>query len=291
MSYHRAMASTLGFCTQRELDVVVGNTRRRERLEAAGILPRGRRVKTYGQRFIIFPEFVAAALILQRRSEADGALLAQLRRESEQLYGSKSFQSMAEVLRTGLHNSKGWTLTSLVQTLLDRTRDDLLAWRAEVTEAERRLAELGILTSFNVGRIEEVTKLGYRIALADSQNVVTCALDAARSRLPAGSWVTHDLIEVGARKGEVLVPTVDPGIMLDMRDALAAQEDAALWDDMLGRIDYQPIAVPDVRESGDFASSDGDLVRPKRRLRVRLDRSLYADANTMARSRRVPETR
>jgi len=47
---------------------------------------------------------------------------------------------------------------------------------------------------------------------------------------------------------------------------------------------FRPIAVPYVCESDrDLDDNDG-LIRPKRRFRVRANRSLYANAKTMTRS-------
>lgn len=281
--------TTLGFFTQNELDLVVGNKRRRERLEGR-VLPKGVRVKTYGQESIIFPEFAAAGLVVERPSESDALLLAQMASAAQRLYESTSFQTMAEVVRGALYKRKGWTLTFLAETLMERALDDLLAWRAEITEAERRLAELGIFTSFDVGRIEDVTDYGYRVAGAGA--VITCASNAARTPLPIGTWVTRGVVELGARKGEVLVPTVAPDTIPAMEHATALREDEAPGDDMLSNVSYQPVVVPYVRdESSGEMDGRGDLVRPKRRLRVRSNRVLYSDANTMARSRRTAPTR
>lgn len=276
---------TLGFFTQNELDPVVGNKRRRERLEGR-VLPAGVRVKTYGQESIIFPEFVAAALIVERPSDEDALLLSQMGAAAQALYESTSFRALADVLRSALHKRKGWTLTFLAETLLEQARDDLFTWRQEVTDAEQRLAELGIVTRFDVGRIEDITNQGYRIVLEDG--VITCGLNAARSRLAVGTWVTRDLVELGARKGEVLVPTVAPGTIPAMENVAVVEEQDALFEDMLSDGSFQPVMVPYVRDESDGKmDARGDVVRPKRRLRVRSNQALYANANTMARSHRT----
>lgn len=276
---------TLGFFTQNELDPVVGNKRRRERLEGR-LLPAGVRVKTFGQESIIFPEFAAAALIVERPSEEDTALLSQMGAVAQSLYETTSFRALAEVLRSALYKRKGWTLTFLAETLLEQARDDLLEWRQEVTEAEQRLAELGIVTRFDVGRIADITNQGYRIVLDD--DVITCGLNAARSRLAVGTWVTRDLVELGARKGEVLVPTVSPDTIPAMENVAVAEEQDALLEEMLSDVSFQPVMVPYVRDESDGEmDARDDVVRPRRRLRVRSNQALYANANTMARSHRT----
>jgi len=277
---------TLGFFTQNELDLVVGNKRRRERLEGR-VLPTGVRVKTFGQESIIFPEFAAAALIVERPSEEDTALLSQMGAAAQSLYETTSFRALAVVLRAALYKRKGWTLTFLAETLLEQARDDLLEWRQEVTEAEQRLAELGIVTRLDVGRIADISNQGYRIVLDD--DVITCGLNASRSRLAVGTWVTRDLVELGARKGEVLVPTVAPDTIPAMESvAVGEKQDEA----MLSNVSFQPVVVPYVRDefNGEM-DTEGDVVRPKRRLRVRSNKALYANANTMARSHRTPPAR
>src|SRR5918992_29081 len=107
------MTATLGFFTQKELDFVVGYSRRRQRLVERKVLPRGERVKTFGQELIIFPEFAAAGLIAERP------------------YAMPSFLAMAGVLRSALHGRKGWRLDDLVTVLLDRASDELAAWRMQ----------------------------------------------------------------------------------------------------------------------------------------------------------------
>ena len=280
------MKSTLGFFTQNEIDLVVGNKRRRERLEG-GVLPRGARVKTFGQAPIIFPEFAAAGLLVERPSPTDAPLLARMTETSQRLYESPNFQAMADVLRTALYRRKGWTLTDLSVILTERARGDLLAWRLEVKDAEDSLARLGIVTRFEVGRLEGITDVGYRVALADTGEVITCAVNAARVRLPVGAWVTRTVAELGARKGEVLVPTVDPAVLAPMgENHPAVVEEEAGWDEMLANVGFAPAVVPYVGETAAENESDGDVIRPKRRVRVIVNRALYANANTMARGQR-----
>ena len=279
------MTVTLGFFTQNELDCVVGYPRRRQRLVESKVLPRGERVKTFGQETIIFPEFAAAGLIADRPSAQDEPLLACLASTAERLYASPSFLGMARVLRSALHGRKGWRLDDLVAVLLERASDELAAWRLQVLDAERELAEVGIRLSLDVGRIQDVTEAGYRIALADSNNVITVALNAARNPLPEGMWVTRDLIELGARRGELLVPTVAPDLLALMHETPAAEAgEEADFEEMFRKVDFQPVVVPLVSDAPtERESARGDLVRPKRRLQVRANRALYANANTMVR--------
>jgi len=192
---------------------------------------------------------------------------------------------MTAVVRAVLNAHKGWRLDDLVTALVERAGGELQAWRAQAADAERELAEAGIRLSIDLGRIEDVSDAGYRIALADTGELISVAINAARTTLPAGMWVTHDRIEFGARKGEVLVPTVAPDKLAGMvEDTDAAKAEDAEWEEMFGSIDFQPVVVPVVRDIADEReSSRGDLVRPKRRLQVRASPALYANANTMAR--------
>jgi hypothetical protein len=281
------MAATLGFFTQNELDFVVGYPRRRQRLVENKVLPRGERVKTFGQEPIIFPEFAVAGLIADRPSAQDEPLLACLASTAERLYTTPSFLAMARVLRSALRGRKGWRLDDLVAVLLERASDELAVWRMQVLEAERELAVVGIRLRLDVGRIEDVTDAGYRIALADSGHVITVALNAARTFLPKGMWVTRDVVELGARRGELLVPTVAPDLLALMREtpSAASEADDAASDEMFRKVDFQPVVVPLVSDApSERESARGDLVRPKRRLQVRANRALYANANTMVRS-------
>jgi hypothetical protein len=280
------MPATLGFFTQNELDAVVGYSRRRQRLVEGKVLPPGQRVKTFGQEPIIFPEFAAAGLIADRPSPQDEPLLRYLASAAADLYKTTSFSAMADVLRTALRGRKGWQLDDLVAVLLERAADELAAWREQVADAERQLADAGIRLSIDLGRIEDVSDAGYRVALVDSGDIITVAVNAARTALPKGMWVTRDLVELGARKGELLVPTVAPDMLATMREnAWAADTDEAQWDEMFRNVDCQPVVVPIVSDAApETASTRGDLVRPKRRLSVRANRALYANANTMTRS-------
>jgi hypothetical protein len=284
----------LGFFTQHELDAVVGYARRRQRLVKSKVLPPGQRIKTFGQEPIVFPEFAAAGLVVARPDRNDEALLAEVRSASELLYRTESFAALVEVLRTALRGRRGWKLEDLVAALVDRAADDLHAWRAQVLEAERALAEAGIRLRIDVARIEDVTASGYRIALAETGETVTCGINAARRRLPRGLWVTRDLVEFGARSGELLVPSVAPEVLaLIGEDDSAAESDEADWGEMFRNIAFEPVAVPMVSDDDMVGSnsSRGDLVRPKRRLTVRAERALYANANTMARSPRSARPR
>ncbi|HLH66017.1 MAG TPA: hypothetical protein VKV27_09955 [Solirubrobacteraceae bacterium] len=280
------MSATLGFFTQNELDAVVGYSRRRQRLVEGNVLPPGQRVKTFGQEPIIFPEFAVAGLVAERPSPQDEPLLRHLASAAAGLYETASFSAMATVLRTALRGRKGWQLDDLVAVLLERAADELVAWREQVAEAERQLAEAGIRLSIDVGRIEDVSDAGYRVALVDSGDIITVAVNAARTALPKGMWVTRDLVELGARKGELLVPTVAPDMLATMPgNAWAPDTDEAQWDEMFRNVDFKPVVVPMVCDAApDAAGSRGDLVRPKRRLSVRANRALYANANTMVRS-------
>lgn len=70
-----------------------------------------------------------------------------------------------------------------------------------------------------------------------------------------------------------------------MHETLApkAGEEADL-EEMFRRVDFQPVVVPLVSDAPtERESARGDLVRPKRRLQVRANRALYANANTMVR--------
>jgi len=279
------MTATLGFFTQNELDCVVGYSRRRQRLVESKVLPRGERVKTFGQEPIIFPEFAAAGLVAERPSAQDEPLLARLASTAERLYVTPSFLAMADVLRSALRGRKGWRLDDLVAVLLEGASDELAAWRMQVLEAERELAEVGIRLSLDVGRIEDVTDTGYRIALADSGSIITVALNAARASLPKGIWVTRDLVEFGARRGELLIPTVAPDLLALVHETSATDEaEEADFEEMFREVDFQPVVVPLVSDAPtERESARGDLVRPKRRLQVRANRALYANANTMVR--------
>jgi hypothetical protein len=255
------MTATLGFFTQNELDCVVGYSRRRQRLVESKVLPRGERVKTFGQETIIFPEFAAAGLVAERPSAQDEPLLARLASTTEGLYVAPSFLAMAEVLRSALRGRKGWRLDDLVAVLLEGASDELAAWRMQVLEAERELAEVGIRLSLDVGRIEDVTDTGYHIALADSGRIITVALNAARASLPTGIWVTRDLVEFGARRGELLIPTVAPDLLALVHETPATGDaEEADFEEMFREVDFQPVVVPLVsdapteRESGELTA-------------------------------------
>lgn len=280
------MAATLGFFTQNELDQVVGYSRRRQRLVQSKVLPQGERVKTFGQELIIFPEFAAAGLLAERPSPQDEPLLAHLASASQRLYKTPSFREMAGVLRSALRGTKGWRLEDLVEVLLERASDGLAAWRMEVAAAERDLAGMGIRLSIELGQIREATDTGYRIALAEGNAVITVAINAARAPLPVGTWVTRDIVELGARRGELLVPTVAPALIAPISEKTTADvPDGAEFEEMFGEVDFRPVAVPLLRDTVNEPSDvRGDLVRPKRRLQVRANRALYANANTMVRS-------
>jgi hypothetical protein len=286
------MATTLGFFTQNELDAVVGYPRRRQRLVENNVLPPGEHIKTFGRDSIVFPEFGAAGLILERPSANDLPYLQEVRSATVRLYKTEAFAALKGAMYEALRVHRDWRLTDVVADLVENAGDALQAWREQVTKAEEDLAERGIQLRIDVGRIEDVTDRDYRIALADSGDIITCALNATRTRLAKGTWVTRDLVELGARKGEVVVPTVAPDIIKGVVEKHTQPDtDEAMWEEMFRNVDYQPVAVPYLRESVGTDASAGDLVRPKRRLQLRPNRALYANANTMARSQSSPRAR
>jgi hypothetical protein len=291
--YTVVMTSTLGFFTHNELDPVVGHRRRRQRLVKGGVLPRGENVSTFGRQTIIFPEFVAAGLVVSRPTEQDEHLLALLRSEAEQLYETESFGEIAEVIRSVLREHADWRLTDLVTALVEQASDALGAWREQVGAAEHDLAEAGIVLHIQLGRIEKAAQTGYRVALADSGEVISVGANAARTELAPGMWVTRDVVELGARKGEVLVPTVSPDVLSGLSEnPVALAERGQDSDEMFANIDFQPIVVPILRQTDDddWSNPRGDLVRPVRRVKVRANRAIYANAaaNTMARADHQP---
>ncbi len=275
------MTATLGFFTQHELDPLVGYRRRRERMEGKA-LPVGARVKAFSQQPIIFPEFAVLGLVLDQTTVG-----AVVRASADQLYRSGHFRALSSVVKRAVHGRTGWTLDDIASALLDNAADDLLAWRAQIAAVQVELAERDIKMRFDVGRIEEVTAAGYVLSLAGSDEVVRCALNATRARLPVGIWVTRDLIESGAHRGEVLVPTVELDILRRMGEKQdISDNDEHDLDEMFSKLDFQPVSVPRLRETAAVDESGGDLMRPKRRIRVNASRDLYANANSMARDSR-----
>ena len=273
------MVGTLGFFTQHELDPLVGYRRRRERMEGR-TLPTGARVKTFAQEPIIFPEFAVMGLVL-----GEETVSASLRASAQRLYETTSFKAMADVVKRTAHGRKGWTLVDLAVALLDDAADDFLAWRAQVAQVLAELAERDIRMHVDLGRIQEVTATGYLVSLIDSGEVIKCALNATRAQLPTGIWVTRDVVELGAQRGEVLMPTVGPDILETMREKqTVATEEEQGFDELFRNVDFQPAAIPQVRDTVGRTESGGDLVRPRRRLRVNANRALYANANSMART-------
>jgi hypothetical protein len=277
------MTATLGFFTQNELDLVVGNRRRRQRLVEGGVLPGGKHVKTFGQEAIIFPEFAAAALVAEKPTVQDAALLGRLKAAAEQLYATESFAALSEVVRAVLRAHKRSCLDDLAGALIEQSGDALRAWQEQLVDAERQLADAGILLQVQLGRIDEVSTLDYSMTLADTGEHIRVAANAVRSRLLAGTWVTRNIIELGARKGEVLVPTVDGQMLAGMREntALVDAEDALL-SEMFANTDFKPVAVPYILET-DAADEPRETV-PKRRFKVRANRARFAQANTMTRT-------
>ena len=103
--------------------------------------------------------------------------------------------------------------------------------------------------------------------------------------LHVNSSVLYTLVRFGARSGELLIPTVppyllDPGIETSTADPPQTADSPST---MFTQVDFQPVAVPLLEDDRD--DERGDLVRPVRRLRVRANRKLYANANTMVRPR------
>lgn len=276
------MTCTLGFFTQHEIDPLVGYRRKRERWEGHQ-LPAGARVKTYGQEPIIFPEFAVVGLIVGRMSAADRQLLERVRDEARLLYETLSFKTLAKTLRTALRGHTGWTLTDVVLALREQSEDALLSWREEVTGAEARLARAGIILAIRSAQVSAVTDAGYRLRLDGALETVACPFNASSGRLSRGSWVTLDSIALGARKGEVLVPTVAPDILpVEMRTLDTSPTTENEWDELFAGVEYTPVVVPRLNRESE-TSGAGDVVRPRRRLQVNLDPSLYAHANTMTR--------
>jgi hypothetical protein len=279
--YDELMTSTLGFFTQHELDSVVGHSRRRQRLVAGGVLPPGEHLKAFGREGIIFPEFVAAGLIVNKPTRQDAPLLARVRELAERLYRLESFGVMAEVMRVALRETQHWRLDDLVEAVSGSASDAWLDWRAHVSQAEQALAESGIRLVIEVGRITDVQETGYRVQLADTQETILVGANAARSPLAVGSWVTRDLIELGALKGEVLVPTIAPERIESMSENSAVDEaQEAMWAEMFANTDFKPIAVPYVLE--DAAPEAARRETPSAPLfGLRVDAARLAKANTM----------
>jgi hypothetical protein len=276
------MTVTLGFFTQHELDPVVGYRRRRERMEGKA-LPTGARVKTFSQEPIIFPEFAVMGLVLDQ-----DAAHAPLRAAAEQLFEAKSFAAICSVVKQTVRGHKGWTLSDIAVALLRDASDEFFTWRELVSTLEDQLAQRDIRLHADVGRIEDVSDSGYLVTLLDAGEVIQCDLSASRTRLPTGICVTRNLIEYGVHRGEVLMPTVEPSILAKLREKQAAvTEDERGWDEMFNKVDFQPVVVPHVRDNVGRTEIGGDLVRPKRRLRVSTNRALYANANTMARGQQA----
>lgn len=280
------MTTSLGFFTQHELDSVVGYGRQRQRLVERGVLPRGEHVKAFGKQTIIFPEFVAAGLLAPKPTSQDERLLGHLLAASERVYNTDSFAAISEVIRSVLRTRPAWQLADFVSALSEHASEALQHWRAEVHQAERELADAGIIIDIQLGRIEQVSATGYVVALVDVTDSIFVGINAARRELAPGTWVTRDVVELGARKGELLVPTVAPDMLAGMCEnaATLAQEEAES-DEMFGNLDFQPIVVPILQKRDEDESSRGDLVRPTRPFKVRANRAIYAtaDANTMAR--------
>jgi hypothetical protein len=275
------MTSTLGFFTQHELDSVVGHSRRRQRLVAGGVLPPGEHLKTFGREGIIFPEFVAAGLVVSKPTRQDARLLVRLREVAERLYRLDSFGVMAEAMRVALRETRHWGLDDLAAAVSASASDAWFDWRAQVAQAERALAESGIRLVIELGRITDVQETGYRVQLVDTQETILVGANAARSPLAAGTWVTRDLIELGALKGEVLVPTIAPGKLESMSENSSADEAReAMWAELFANTDFKPIAVPYVLE--DAAAEAHERERTSAPLfGLRVDAARLAKANTM----------
>jgi hypothetical protein len=100
------------------------------------------------------------------------------------------------------------------------------------------------------GRIDNVSDSGYLVTLLDAGEVIRCSLSASTTRLPTGICVTRNLIEYGALRGEVQMPTVQLSILAKLREKQAAvTEDERGWNEMFNKIDFQPVVVPHVRDS------------------------------------------
>lgn len=293
MSRLDLVSSALGFFTQHELDSVVGYGRQRQRLVKRGVLPAGARVRAFGKQTIIFPEFVAAGLVVQRPTAQDERLLGYVRAASARVYETESFSAIAEAIRAALQVRATWELSDLAAALVEHARDALQVWRLELEQAERDLAEAGITLNIQLGRIEQTSDAGYLVSLRDGERI-SVGINATSQQLAPGTWVTRDLVKLGARRGELLLPTVAPELLADIRENPAAPaSEAQESEEMFGPLNFQPVVVPVLHKRSEQSDdAGGDLVRPVRRLKVRANRAIYAtaEANTMARHRDRPLT-
>lgn len=279
--YTSDMTYRVGFFTQHELDPVVGTARTRERWEGH-LLPRGSRIRAYGQQAIIFPEFVVASVVANNRIQAGDAMLGRIQHAAESLYRSSSFQTISSTLRPWLQGRTGWTLSDIVVLLREQSEDALLSWNEEIVEAEVRLGRYGISFDVRLGRIAALTDHGYRVELYGALDTALCPFRPGSHRLDIGSWVSINSVTLGALKGDVLMPAVEP----DLLGLKSSELDEADWEELFAGADFVPTLLPSLADNlsdDDASSTDRDVIRPRRRIRINLDSDLYLRGNTMVR--------
>lgn len=267
-----------GFITHVELDGLLGTSRTRQRWEVRGSLPKGRWIKGFGRRMGLYPEVVLARVVAGSNAGKAEDALNLLTRRSEELLRSELFGEIDEALHGVFGDLEHVGLRPELLECLE-SRQLLRPLEDEVCRLADEVAAAGILFTATVGRL--ITERGGMLVVESDDKELRIAAESALGFVDAGSMVAVERVRVGAREHDFVVPALHSQVRPS--EAMQVPVDDALWDEMFGDFSGRPVVLP-VLSADAEAGAGNDLVRPERRLTVRIPVELYAGANPMART-------
>lgn len=282
--------AAFGVLSHRQLDAsIFGYPEKRTRAEG-GALARPKRIKSFGQTAVLYPEFGLAGLVIDRPSEPEKRLLAHVDETAQRLYRTAAFLAFGDRVRRELR--KDWAFDTIIARITAGSASILVDLQGDIREAERALRREGVEIESVIGRLHAITEGVFVIRLPDTagvREIRSLPVNSLAASLAPGAWVIREIVRLGSRSGELIVPSFSPETL---PEALRARERADVLDELpqsseesFNKLDYVPLHLPHLVADDERDARDGVLpvtVSPAA-MAMSFDAASYLSANSMAR--------
>jgi hypothetical protein len=268
-----------GFLTHVELDPLVGSSRTRQRWEDKGLLPKGRWIKGFGRRLGLYPEIVLARVVAGPSGGGAERGLDYLNERASRLLESELFEEITAAVSDVFRDLEHLGLrTELLECLAERRLLEPLQKETYLIAGD--VIDAGISFSGMIGKV--VGEAGGMIVVESHDEQLKLAAESALGLIHSGLTVAVERVRVGAKEHDFVMPAGPIHHDEAVPDSYA--EDA-LWEEMFASYTGRPVMIPVLADNAEASGTGGDLVRPQRRIRIRIPSEIYAGANPMVRTR------